>query len=168
MSQAAYEKMVAQGKEYILAGDVIQVVLSQRFSRPTSAEPLDIYRALRTINPSPYMFFLDLEECHIIGASPELLVQVEEGNVTTHPIAGTRWRGRTPEEDVDLEHELINDEKERAEHIMLVDLGRNDIRQGQPTRHRAGSQANGNRPPFARHASCFPGHRPAPTGNGSV
>ena len=127
MSQAAYEKMVAQGKEYILAGDVIQVVLSQRFSRPTSAEPLDIYRALRTINPSPYMFFLDLEECHIIGASPELLVQVEEGNVTTHPIAGTRWRGRTPEEDVDLEHELINDEKERAEHIMLVDLGRNDI-----------------------------------------
>ncbi len=127
MSQEAYENMVAHGKKYIFAGDVIQVVLSQRFSRPTTAEPLDIYRALRTINPSPYMFFLDLGECHLIGASPELLVQVEDGQVTTHPIAGTRRRGRTPQEDKDLEHEFINDEKERAEHIMLVDLGRNDI-----------------------------------------
>ena len=127
MSQNAYEKMVVQAKDYILAGDVIQVVLSQRFSRPTSAESLDIYRALRTINPSPYMFFLDLEECQLIGASPELLVRVEDGEVTTHPIAGTRRRGRTPEEDAGMERELSTDEKERAEHIMLVDLGRNDI-----------------------------------------
>ncbi len=127
MSQKRFEKMVEQAKEYIQAGDIIQAVLSQRFSRPTTAAPFDIYRVLRTINPSPYMFFLDLGECHLIGASPELLVQVDEGNVMTHPIAGTRRRGRTPAEDLAMEQELVNDEKERAEHIMLVDLGRNDI-----------------------------------------
>lgn len=122
-----YQEMVVQAKKYIDAGDIIQVVPSQRFSRGTSAHPFSIYRALRTVNPSPYMYYLDLGDSQIVGASPELLVRVEDGAVTTHPIAGTRRRGATTEEDAALEHELANDEKERAEHIMLVDLGRNDI-----------------------------------------
>jgi anthranilate synthase component 1 len=103
------------------------VVLSQRLSRTSAAGPFEIYRALRTINPSPYMFFLDLKDFHIIGASPEVLVRVENDIVTTRPLAGTRPRGITSEHDKALEEELTNDEKERAEHIMLVDLGRNDI-----------------------------------------
>lgn len=123
----AYLEMVRKAREYICAGDIIQVVLSQRFSCPTSAQPIDLYRALRAINPSPYMFFLALDDFHLIGASPELLVRVEEGEVTTHPIAGTRPRGKTPEEDKALEEELKTSEKERAEHLMLLDLGRNDI-----------------------------------------
>jgi len=122
-----YQEMVVKAKEYIDAGDIIQVVPSQRFSRGTVAHPFSIYRALRTVNPSPYMYYLDLGEFQIVGASPEMLVQVEDGVVATHPIAGTRRRGATPTEDLALEQELAGDEKERAEHIMLVDLGRNDV-----------------------------------------
>ena len=127
LSQAEFEARVAQAKEYICAGEIIQVVLSQRLSRTTNASPFDIYRALRTVNPSPYMYYLHLGDCHIIGASPEMLVRVEDGVVATHPIAGTRPRGANPAEDLILEEELRSDEKERAEHIMLLDLGRNDI-----------------------------------------
>jgi anthranilate synthase component 1 len=119
--------MVGIAKEYIVAGDIIQTVPSQRLSRPTLAHPFQIYRALRAINPSPYMYFLELDDFHIVGASPELLVQVEDGNVTTHPIAGTLPRGADREEDLAQEEALRSDEKEKAEHIMLVDLGRNDI-----------------------------------------
>jgi anthranilate synthase component I len=126
-TQAEFEAMVETAKEYIRAGDIFQVVLSQRLSRHVDAAPFTIYRALRAINPSPYMFFLDLEEFHIIGASPELLVRVEESEVTIHPIAGSRGRGTTPDEDERLAEELRNDPKERAEHVMLLDLGRNDV-----------------------------------------
>ena len=122
-----FEAAVNRAKEYIGSGEAIQVVLSQRMSQPTGAAPFDIYRALRSLNPSPYMFFLDCRDFHIIGSSPEILVRVEDGTVTTRPLAGTRPRGKTLAEDAALEHELRNDEKERAEHIMLVDLGRNDI-----------------------------------------
>jgi anthranilate synthase component 1 len=123
----SFKRQVEEAKELITAGECIQVVLSQRLRRPTSAAPFDIYRALRALNPSPYMYFLDMGDFHIIGSSPELLVRVEDGIGTTHPIAGTRPRGDTPEEDNALAEELLSDEKERAEHIMLVDLGRNDI-----------------------------------------
>jgi anthranilate synthase component 1 len=126
-SREKYEESVLNIKEYITAGEAIQVVLSQRLAKSTGVAPFEVYRALRTINPSPYMFYLDFNSFHIIGSSPEILVRVEEGNVMTRPLAGTRPRGGTPEEDVRLEQELRNDEKERAEHIMLVDLGRNDI-----------------------------------------
>ncbi|MFL5734089.1 MAG: anthranilate synthase component I [Chloroflexia bacterium] len=126
-TEPEFERMVAVAKEHIAAGDIIQVVLSQRFERHTSASPLAIYRALRMVNPSPYMFFLQFGGLHLIGASPEMLVQVRDQKVTTHPIAGTRPRGHDREEDVRLERELLADEKERAEHLMLVDLGRNDI-----------------------------------------
>jgi anthranilate synthase component I len=124
---AEFESMVCKAKEYIRAGDIFQVVLSQRLSRHVNAAPFTVYRALRSINPSPYMFFLDFENLHIIGASPELLVRVEDGEVTIHPIAGTRRRGEDPQLDQQLADELKNDPKERAEHIMLVDLGRNDV-----------------------------------------
>ncbi len=129
MEQARYEQMVRQAKEYIAAGDIFQVVLSQRFSRQTSAHPFAIYRALRMLNPSPYMFYFDFGELdlQVIGASPEIHVRLEDGTATVRPIAGTRWRGQTPEEDKALEAELLADPKERAEHVMLVDLGRNDI-----------------------------------------
>ncbi len=127
MSRDEFEASVRAAKEYIAAGDIIQVVLSQRFSQPCSADPFNIYRALRAINPSPYLYFLDYGRYQLIGASPELLVMVEDGQVSTHPIAGTRRRGATPEEDAMLAEELIRDEKERAEHVMLVDLGRNDV-----------------------------------------
>jgi anthranilate synthase component 1 len=127
MSREAYEASVRRIKEYIVAGDCIQVVFSQRFSRPTQAHPFDIYRALRTVNPSPYMFYLELGDCHVVGASPEMLVRVEDRRVDYHPIAGTKPRGRDETEDLEIEQELRHDEKERAEHIMLVDLGRNDV-----------------------------------------
>jgi anthranilate synthase component I len=122
-----FESMVFKAQEYIRAGDIFQVVLSQRLSRRVNAAPFTVYRALRSINPSPYMFFLDLQDFHIIGASPELLVRVEDGEVTIHPIAGTRKRGNEPQSDLQLAEELKNDPKERAEHVMLVDLGRNDV-----------------------------------------
>src|SRR5262245_16872592 len=119
--------MVRKAKEYIKAGDIIQVVPSQRLSLQTTADPFSIYRALRAVNPSPYMFFLDYGDYHIVGASPEMLVMVEDGKIHNRPLAGTRWRGATPEEDDRLARELLADEKERAEHVMLVDLGRNDV-----------------------------------------
>jgi anthranilate synthase component 1 len=114
-------------KEYIRAGDVFQVVLSQRMSVPFRARPVDVYRALRALNPSPYMYFLDLDGTQVIGSSPEILVRVQDGTVTVRPIAGTRHRGATLEEDLALEAELLADPKERAEHLMLIDLGRNDV-----------------------------------------
>jgi len=124
---AVYRSMVETAQGYIAAGDIFQVVLSQRVDVPTPVDPYTIYRALRTVNPSPYMFFLDFVDHQIVGASPELLVRLEDGVVTNHPIAGTRKRGATPEEDARLAVELLADEKERAEHVMLVDLGRNDV-----------------------------------------
>ncbi len=126
-TKATFETAVGQIKEYITAGEAIQVVLSQRLTRPTEARPFEIYRALRTINPSPYMFFLDFVDFQLIGASPEILVRVDGNTVVTRPLAGTRPRGKTSQEDQELENELRHDEKENAEHIMLVDLGRNDI-----------------------------------------
>jgi anthranilate synthase component 1 len=113
-------------KEYILAGDTMQVVLSQRLALPFDAEPLNLYRALRCLNPSPYMYFLDCGDFHIAGSSPEILARLEDNIVTVRPIAGTRKRGQTPEEDLALEKELLADPKEIAEHLMLIDLGRND------------------------------------------
>ncbi len=122
-----FESMVRRSIEYIQAGDIFQVVPSQRLSRHVNATPFTVYRALRAINPSPYMFYLDLHDFHIIGASPELLVRVEDGEVTIHPIAGTRARGTDVQSDLRLEEELKSDPKERAEHIMLLDLARNDV-----------------------------------------
>ena len=127
LSQAKFESIVSRAKDYIYSGDIIQAVLSQRLAKPTSASPFAIYRALRSLNPSPYMYYLHLGDIHIVGASPELLVRVEEGMVSNHPIAGTRPRGESAAQDAALEEELRTDEKECAEHIMLVDLGRNDI-----------------------------------------
>ena len=126
-TKSDYENAVRRAKEYIAAGDIIQVVPSQRFSRPVSVDSFDIYRALRVVNPSPYMYYLKFDSFDIVGASPEMMVRVEDGIVQTVPIAGTRPRGKTTEEDQALEAELINDPKERAEHVMLVDLGRNDL-----------------------------------------
>jgi anthranilate synthase component 1 len=118
---------VRKTKEYITAGDVIQVVGSQRFSASVTASPMDVYRAVRSINPSPYMFLLELDGFALVGASPEVHVRCEDRRVEIRPIAGTRARGATPEEDAALEKELLADPKERAEHVMLVDLARNDI-----------------------------------------
>ncbi len=126
-SRDAFERAVVKAKEYIRAGDIFQVVLSQRFSRETHADPVDIYRALRSINPSPYMFFVRMDDLCLVGSSPEILVQVEGDVMKVRPIAGTRPRGATFDEDKRLEEELLADEKELAEHIMLVDLGRNDV-----------------------------------------
>ena len=127
LKREEYERAVEQSKEYIKAGDIFQVVLSQRFSVKVQAEPFDLYRILRVVNPSPYMFYLAVDESSIVGASPEMLVRVENGTVEARPIAGTRRRGKTEKEDEELIYELKADPKERAEHIMLVDLGRNDI-----------------------------------------
>jgi len=124
--QAAYHKAVERAKRYIFEGDIMQVVPSQRLSKPFRASPLALYRALRTINPSPYMYYFDFGGFHVVGASPEILARLEGDAVTVRPIAGTRRRGATPAEDAALEQELLADEKERAEHLMLVDLGRND------------------------------------------
>ncbi len=125
-TQAGYEEAVLKAKEYIVAGDIMQVVLSQRLSIPFSAAPLDLYRALRCLNPSPYMYYLNLDDFHIVGSSPEILVRLEDDTVTVRPIAGTRPRGKTPAEDLQLEQDLLADPKELAEHLMLIDLGRND------------------------------------------
>ena len=127
MTKEAYLEMVRKAKEYIKAGDIIQVVPSQRFRAELTAAPFNIYRALKLINPSPYMYYLKLDDLTIIGTSPEILVRVEGEDVDVRPIAGTRQRGKSDEEDRALEYELLADPKERAEHIMLVDLGRNDI-----------------------------------------
>ncbi len=127
LDQAQYEAMVRLAKEYVHAGDVIQVVLAQRFEGELRASPFDVYRSLRSINPSPYLFFLDLGDVSLAGASPEVMVRVEAGEVTVRPIAGTRPRGTVERDDLALEQELLNDPKEIAENIMLVDLGRNDV-----------------------------------------
>jgi len=124
---AEFRRMVEQAKEYIVAGDIFQVVLSQRFEAPFRLPPFALYRALRRVNPSPYLFFLDYGTFAIAGSSPEILVKAESGVVTIRPIAGTRRRGATPHEDAALEAELLADPKERAEHLMLLDLGRNDV-----------------------------------------
>jgi anthranilate synthase component 1 len=126
-TRGAYEKLVDEVKEYIRAGDIIQVVPSQRFTRPFTRSPLDLYRALRTVNPSPYMFILETEDFALVGASPEVHVRLTNGLVEIRPIAGTRRRGATHDEDLALEKELLADDKEKAEHLMLVDLARNDI-----------------------------------------
>jgi len=127
VGREGYELMVERIREHVVAGDVIQTVPSQRLARKVAVHPFNIYRQLRIVNPSPYMYYLDMGDFQIVGASPELLVRVEDGVVFTHPIAGTRPRGATPEEDERLATELLTDEKELAEHIMLVDLGRNDV-----------------------------------------
>ncbi|HLD78206.1 MAG TPA: chorismate-binding protein, partial [archaeon] len=127
LSRGEFTAMVQQAKRYIREGDIIQVVLSQRLERPLSRDPFDVYRALRSLNPSPYMFFLRLDGVCLVGSSPEMLVRCEEGALETRPIAGTRPRGRNVREDERLIHQLRMSPKERAEHLMLVDLGRNDL-----------------------------------------
>lgn len=126
-SQEEHAAAVQRCKEYIRDGDLMQVVISRRMSADFTASPMSLYRALRSLNPSPYMFFLNLDELHVVGSSPEILVRVENQEITLRPIAGTRRRGVTPEEDQALEKELLADEKELAEHLMLIDLGRNDV-----------------------------------------
>jgi anthranilate synthase component 1 len=124
---AAYGDVVERAREHVFAGDVFQVVPSQQFQRPSAVNPLTLYRVLRALNPSPYMYLLDSGEIQIVGASPEMLMRVHDGLVSYRPIAGTRARGVNESEDLELEHELLHDEKEIAEHVMLVDLGRNDV-----------------------------------------
>ncbi len=126
-SREGYEAAVERIKHYIVEGDCMQVVPSQRMSIPFQAAPLDLYRALRSLNPSPYMYFFHLEDFHIVGSSPEILARLEDGTVTVRPIAGTRPRGATEAEDQALEQDLLADPKELAEHLMLIDLGRNDV-----------------------------------------
>ena len=126
-SREGFLDAVAKAKKYIAAGDVFQVVLSQRLSVPFQARPLDVYRALRALNPSPYMYFIDVGEMQVVGSSPEILARLRDGEVTVRPIAGTRPRGAAPAEDAALEAELLADPKERAEHLMLIDLARNDV-----------------------------------------
>jgi len=125
-TEEGYINAVKKAKQYIVDGDIMQVVLSQRLTIPFNAPPLDLYRALRSLNPSPYMYYLDLDDHHIVGSSPEILVRLEDGEVTVRPIAGTRPRGKNEAEDIALEKELLADPKELAEHLMLIDLGRND------------------------------------------
>ncbi|AWN16142.1 anthranilate synthase component I [Salinisphaera sp. LB1] len=127
LTQAGYEDAVRRIREYTRAGDVMQVVPSQRLSAPFNAEPMSLYRALRSLNPSPYMFYFNFDDHHVVGASPEILVRAMDGEVTVRPIAGTRKRGLTPAEDEALAEELLEDPKEIAEHLMLIDLGRNDV-----------------------------------------
>ncbi|MDP2759184.1 MAG: anthranilate synthase component I [Sideroxyarcus sp.] len=125
--EAAFKAAVAKSKQYIFDGDIMQVVISQRMTQPFPASPLSLYRALRSINPSPYMFYYDMGDHYVVGSSPEILVRLESNTVTVRPIAGTRPRGKTPQQDVALAAELLADPKELAEHLMLIDLGRNDI-----------------------------------------
>jgi anthranilate synthase component 1 len=125
-TQQGFEAAVEKARQYIIDGDAMQIVLSQRLSIPYRSAPIDLYRALRGLNPSPYLYYLNLGDHHVVGSSPEILVRLEDEAVTVRPIAGTRPRGRTPEQDLALEQELLNDPKELAEHLMLIDLGRND------------------------------------------
>ena len=122
-----FKESVEKIKEYIKAGDVMQVVCSQRMSVPFTSDPVELYRSIRHLNPSPYLYFLNLEDFHIVGSSPEILARLESGEVTVRPLAGTRRRGKDEEDDVAMEKDLVNDPKEIAEHLMLIDLGRNDI-----------------------------------------
>jgi len=125
--EQAFMDSVEKIKEYVLDGDIMQCVISQRMSIPFTSKPLDLYRALRCLNPSPYMYVLNLDDFHVVGSSPEILARVEDGQVSVRPIAGTRKRGLTPDEDLAMEKELLADPKEIAEHLMLIDLGRNDV-----------------------------------------
>jgi len=125
--EAEFKSAIEKIRDYIVAGDVMQVVLAQRMNIPFSAPPVDMYRALRNLNPSPYMYFMDLGDFQIVSSSPEILARVEDGEITSRPLAGTRRRGHTEEEDLAFEKELLADPKERAEHLMLIDLGRNDV-----------------------------------------
>ncbi|MGZ5071810.1 MAG: anthranilate synthase component I [Usitatibacter sp.] len=127
IGEKAFHEAVAKCKQYITDGDMMQVQISQRISQPFPYSPVNLYRALRSINPSPYMFYFDFGDCQLVGASPEILVRREGDKVTLRPIAGTRKRGATPEKDLEMERELVSDPKERAEHLMLIDLGRNDV-----------------------------------------
>jgi len=127
LSKEEFENTVAKAKEHIVAGDIIQVVLSQRFQTQADIDPMNIYRSLRIINPSPYMFYLKFDDLTVVGSSPEVMVRVEDNRIALRPIAGTRPRGKSPEEDQEFEKDLLQDPKEIAEHIMLVDLGRNDV-----------------------------------------
>ncbi|KAL9235359.1 hypothetical protein vseg_010122 [Gypsophila vaccaria] len=127
MTSEKYKDAVLQAKEHILAGDIFQIVLSQRFERRTFADPFEVYRALRIVNPSPYMAYLQARGCILVASSPEILTRVKKGKVTNRPLAGTVRRGKTPKEDLMMENQLLNDQKQCAEHIMLVDLGRNDV-----------------------------------------
>src|ERR1019366_9201078 len=127
MTKAEYFSVVARAKDYIRAGDIFQVVPSQRFRRPFTLPPFSLYRALRRLNPSPFLYYLSFSGFAIVGSSPEILVRLRDGKVTIRPIAGTRPRGATPEKDAALAEELLADPKERAEHLMLLDLGRNDV-----------------------------------------
>ena len=122
-----FKQAVIKAKRYIFDGDIMQVVLAQRMSQPFPAAPLSLYRALRSLNPSPYMFYYDMGDHHVVGASPEILVRLENNNITVRPIAGTRPRGKTPQQDAELAQDLLADPKELAEHLMLIDLGRNDV-----------------------------------------
>jgi anthranilate synthase component 1 len=126
-TEEEFKANVERAKEYIYKGDTYQIQVSQRFERRTDAHPFEVYRALRTVNPSPYMYYLELGDMHVVGASPEMLIRVEDGVIETHPIAGTRRRGRDAEDEQRMADELQSSEKERAEHIMLVDLARNDL-----------------------------------------
>jgi anthranilate synthase component 1 len=125
--ERAFKDAVSRARQYIVDGDIMQVVLSQRLGKPFNAAPMALYRALRTLNPSPYMYYFDFDDFHVVGASPEILVRLDGDTVTVRPIAGTRRRGATPAEDAALAEELLGDQKERAEHLMLLDLGRNDV-----------------------------------------
>ncbi|PKI39580.1 hypothetical protein CRG98_040050 [Punica granatum] len=133
MSSEEYKKAVVEAKEHILAGDIFQIVLSQRFERRTFADPFEIYRALRIVNPSPYMTYLQARGCILVASSPEILTRVKKNKIVNRPLAGTSRRGKTIEEDEMLEVKLLKDEKQCAEHIMLVDLGRNDV--GKVSKH---------------------------------
>jgi anthranilate synthase component I len=126
-SKEEFMAKVMRAKEYIVKGDTYQIQVSQRFARKTAVHPFEVYRALRTVNPSPYMYYLELGDMHVVGASPEMLIRVEDSTIETHPIAGTRRRGRDAEDEARMAEELQGSEKERAEHIMLVDLARNDL-----------------------------------------
>ncbi len=127
VTRADYGKIVEKAKTYIRAGDIFQVVPSHRFSAPFKLDPFAFYRSLRRLNPSPFMFFLNFGDFQLAGSSPEIMVRLRDGKITIRPIAGTRPRGKTPAEDLALEKELLADPKERAEHLMLLDLGRNDV-----------------------------------------
>ncbi len=126
-SQAEFEAAVERCVEYIRAGDIFQVVIGQRLELPCLCDPFEVYRTLRVVNPSPFMFFVRTPAVTLVGASPEIMCRVVDGLTTVRPLAGTRPRGKTPKEDADLARDLLNDPKERAEHVMLVDLGRNDV-----------------------------------------
>ena len=125
--EESFKEAVAKAKDYIYEGDVMQVVLSQRMNQPYHSDPLTLYRALRALNPSPYMFFYHMDDHFVVGASPEILVRLEDRKVSVRPIAGTRPRGKNENDDISLEKDLLNDPKEIAEHVQLMDLGRNDI-----------------------------------------